>query len=265
MKIYPGPLDALRGPPEATRGDSVASGPRRFGKNMKKDTGKDSQGNTGKSGGDASVRWCLTDGWGDCESRVEPWHRAKSFHTACRAIGRIASGRYPEFRKVWTFSYTERGVVCDFGSYRFFGFIENAKFPEVGVSPECAGSSSDVSLPHGGKPDKEVSAPEYLECDDGKRLADLFSRYFSEALGRGGSWWMSHALEYCCMQEWWGMLTEDEPCISEIWDYDMSPCDIFEHVRHWAENGGDAAAVLTITWPDARFDEFHRAFTYGEE
>lgn len=140
------------------------------------------------------VRWCLTDGWGDCESRVEPWHRAKSFHTACRAIGKIASGRYPEFRKVWTFSYTERGVVCDFGSYRFFGFIENAKFPEVEVSPECSGSSSDVSLPHGGKPDKEVSAPEYLECEDGKRLADLFSRYFSEALGRGGSWWMSHAL-----------------------------------------------------------------------
>ena len=208
------------------------------------------------------IRWCLTDGWGDCESRVEPWHRAKSFQTACRAIGRIASKLYREFRKVWTFSRTDRGVVCDFGSHSHFGFIENVKFPEVETSPEGA---SDNCLPSSGKPSEEVSAGEYLGCEDGRRLSDLFEKYFAEARAHAASWWQTHALEYCCMNEWWTMFREGDPDIGVIWKLDLSPSDIFEHVRHWASDGGDAACILAATYTFQRDIEFRAAFTYGEE
>lgn len=206
------------------------------------------------------VAWCLTRGWGNLSRMETGWNRAMSFEDAAREIAKIARKEYPaRFREVWTYSYLEdgSGVVCDFGDYTYFGFVRG--------KCDLRAPAPEVPEEKPGRPEKECSAPEYLQSDDGASLTEKMGRYFSEANVSSGSWWQAHALEYCLVSEWWSMFTEDEPSIREIWDYAMSPSDIVNHVIRWAKNDPDGAEILLQSSPDARWDAFHMAFTWGEE
>lgn len=207
------------------------------------------------------IRWCLTSGWGDTSHQIESWHTAKDGVHAARALGKLAKGKFPRvYTPVWTQTYTEKGLVCDFGSHTYFGFIEGVKFPLWEPSAQ-----QGETEPNPARPEQEVSAPEYLCCMDGERLSEYFRTYREECKTAGSGWWMSYALQYCLIQEWWTMFTEEEPSISEIWVHDMSPSDIFEHVRKWASEDPNGAEILLQDNPDARWDAFHKAFMWGEE
>ena len=206
------------------------------------------------------VSWCITHGWGDLNGMKTPFTRADSFEDAVQAIASYARRNYPNsINDVWTYSFTEdgQGVVCDWGNWVYFGFIRG----------KCAIQSQapDVPLDPPGRPEKECSAADYLESDDGIKLKRMFDRYFGDDLPGRLSWWQSHALEYCIVSEWWSMFMYEDPSIGEIWEHDLSPNDVYEHVLRWARGDPDGAEILLQSSPDARWDAFHSAFTWGEE
>lgn len=203
------------------------------------------------------VTWCVTKGWGNLKDRETEWRKSKNFEAAVQEIAAYAKKVHPgRFNEVWTYSFTDDGVICDWGDYTYFGFVEGncnvqAPAPEVPAVPS-------------GRPEKECSVPEYLESDDGRKLSDRFKN-FLDFLPSRLSWWQAHALAYCLLSEWWSMFCNEEPDIVEIWVHDLSPDDIFEHVKKWAANDPDGAEILLQTHSDWRWDAFHRAFTWGEE
>lgn len=209
----------------------------------------------------SKIRWCLTEGWGATDYRIEPWHTAKDYDHAAQALGKLAKKKFPRvYTQVWTMTYTETGVVCDFGSHTCFGFIEGAEFPMWETSAQPGQPE-----PEDTRPQEEVSAPEYLCCKDGKRLSEYYRTYLEECKTAGSGWWMSHALQYCIIQEWFTMFTEEEPSISEIWEHDLAPIDIWDHVRQWASEDPNGAEIFLQDNPDARWDAFHKAFMWRQE
>jgi len=202
-----------------------------------------------------AIRWCITVGWGNTDSKDLKWHEAKDLETAYKDLSDLAKSMWPRvFTTVWTQSFLENGVVCDFGSHTYFGFIEGVKFPgTTSGKPECP------------TPDEVCGVPDYLETKWGKALRDMFNGCFNDFMLHSGDWWADNALRYCLLREWWTMFTEEDPSISEIWDRDMSPQDIFHSVRRWAAESAGAPGILLQDSPDLRWQEFHNALTWRKQ
>lgn len=206
-----------------------------------------------------AIRWCLTVGWGNTAALHGDWQESDTLEKAYEDLANAAKRMCPRvFTTVWTQSFLENGVVCDFGSHTYFGFIEGVKFPGMTVGkPECSVPDESCDMPCG--------APDYLETKWGKALRDMFNGCFDDFMLHKGDWWAGNALRYCLLREWWTMFSEEEPSISEIWDRDMSPQEIFHSVRRWAAESAGAPAILLQDSPDLRWQEFHNAFTWGEK
>jgi len=205
---------------------------------------------------DEKPRWYITKGWGNLDDIVA-WRNCESTELAYSELAEEAQRRYPKvYTKVWTQSFLKDGIVCDFGSHVYFGFLKNVK----------PYTPANLNEPKPTKPPRPVSAPDYLDCPDGIKLRNLFSDWFygipKDTNGETNWWWRTHALQYCLVKEWYDMLVEEEPSIDEIWDYDMTPEDIFTRILSWSVEDWDGAQILLQGYPDGRWDTFHRALTW---
>lgn len=222
-------------------------------------------GKTGKP--KSGARWCVTEGWGNLERVVKPWASGRDLESAYDALEKYAKRTYPRtFMKVWTQTFLGRGVVCDFGDHRFFGFVELQD--GSAILPPAYGC--DVSVVGQVVPDvPKVSAWESvhdcLSSTWGVALTDLFQDYLRRAESAGSGWFTSHALEYCCVSEWWEMFCQDDPDISPVWENDMSPEDVYNGVVGWAKCCTDAPEILLQNSPDARWDAFRAGLLWGSK
>ena len=205
-------------------------------------------------------KWCITKGWGNTDCIVDGWHTCKTSEQAYGELDKAAKGKFPKvYNKVWTQSFLPEGIVCDFGSYVYFGFLKNTE----------PYTPANLSEPKPTKPPQPVPAPDYLDCPDGVKLRNLFSDWFhgipKDTDGGTNWWWREHALQYCIMKEWYDMLTEEEPRIDEIWERDLTPDDILCNVLKWSAEGEEAADILCSWRPDERWDAFHAPLNLRRE
>lgn len=208
------------------------------------------------------VKWCVTRGWGNTNEMMTKWNDSTDFESAVQKIAAYAKEMHPKsLREVWTYSFMPdgSGVVCDFGDYKYFGFVKG------GCQLQVPAPTPEDQKPQTGRPKEECTAGEYLDSSDGRILSSHFNGYTRRCGCQGASWWQAHALEYCLVSEWWTMFCEDGPSIREIWDRDMSPDDIYGRVLKWSSEDPDGAEILLAAQTDSRWDAFHRALTWGED
>ena len=216
----------------------------------------------------SGARWCVTDGWGNLERVVKPWDFERDLGSAYDALERYAKRTYPRtFMKVWTQTFLGRGVVCDFGDHRFFGFVEMQDGSPI-VPPASGGDAGQIvpSVPKvkaGPSVKTGTSVHDCLASSWGVALTDLFQGYLRRAESASSGWFVSHALEYCCISEWWSMFCQDDPDISPVWENDMSPEDVYRGVSEWARDSLDAPEILLHNSPDARWEAFRAGLLWG--
>lgn len=213
----------------------------------------------------SGARWCITVGWGNLERVVKPWACGSDLESAYKALGRYAKRTYPRsYSEVWTQTFVGSGVVCDFGSHSFFGFVEMQDGSPIVPPASGVNAWQDVSnVPNVPKVQAGASVHDCLASSWGAALTDLFQEYFKHAESAGSGWFASHALEYCCMSEWWWMFCQDDPDISPVWDNDMSPEDVYKGVSEWARDSEDAPGILLRNNPDTRFEAFRTGLLQG--
>lgn len=203
--------------------------------------------------------WCITHGWGNTSKVIDGWHICNSSEQAYNELAKAAKGKFPRrYHDVWVQSFLDDGVVCDFGSHVYFGFLKNYDPPV----PE------NLRDPGPTKPPRPVPAPEYLDCLDGIRLRELFNQWTltpKQLDKEVDGWWRTHALQYCLIKEWWDMFVEEEPCIDEIWERDLTPDEIFCNVLKWSAECSKAADILCPWRPCGRWDAFHAPLNMRRE
>ena len=211
------------------------------------------------------VRWCVTYGWGDTGMMVKQWTLAKDEKSAYDALSAYARKEFQSvFEEVWTQTFVENGVVCDFGSHVYFGFIEGVQAPYASTPSYAVANGVPEELkPEAIEVPRDCTVHECLASTWGVRLQNLFQGYLQNSENHGAAWLAAHALEYCCVSEWWGMFCQDDPDISPVWENDMSPEDVYKGVSEWARNSTDAPEILLMNSPDAKWEAFRHALLYG--
>ena len=211
------------------------------------------------------VRWCVTFGWGNTELLVKQWALAKDEKSAYDALNAYARKEFRNvFEEVWTQSFVENGVVCDFGSHTYFGFIEGIQAPYTSTPSYAVANGVPEELkPEAIEVPRNCTVHECLASTWGVRLQNLFQGYLQASENHGAAWLAAHALEYCCMSSWWEMFCQDDPDISPVWENDMSPEDVYKGVSEWARNSTDAPEILLMNSPDAKWEAFRHALLYG--